>query len=129
MVVAYALTLAGVPHVLARRRVVLARAVGPEGARLTVAGWWCALVSNPLFWFLLLRWLWRHAVWGLLLRDLAGLDLRLVATHPDGAGGLAFIGQYPNAFAAFVFALSCVVGAAIAHTCCGASSRRRPTVS
>ena len=47
---------------------------------------------------------------------LRGLDLRLVATHPDGAGGLAFIGQYPNAFAAFVFALSCVLGAAIAHT-------------
>jgi hypothetical protein len=69
-----------------------------------------------LFWFLLLRWLWRHAVWGLLLRDLARLELRLVATHPDGAGGLAFIGQYPNAFAAFVLALSCVLGAAIART-------------
>ena len=90
--------------------------IGPEGAQLTAAGWWCALVSSPLFWFLLLRWLWRHAVWGLLLRDLARLELRLVATHPDGAGGLAFIGQYPNAFAAFVFALSCVLGAAIAHT-------------
>ena len=90
--------------------------VGPEGARLTAAGWWCALVSSPLFWFLLLRWLWRHAVWGLLLRDLARLELRLVATHPDGAGGLAFIGQYPNAFAAFVLALSCVLGAAIART-------------
>ena len=89
--------------------------VGPEGARLTAAGWWCALVSSPVFWFLLLRWLWRHAVWGLLLRDLARLELRLVATHPDGAGGLAFIGQYPNAFAAFVFALSCVLGAAIAR--------------
>jgi hypothetical protein len=57
----------------------------------------------------------RHAVWGLLLRDLARLELRLVATHPDGAGGLAFIGHYPNAFAAFVFALSCVLGAAIAR--------------
>jgi hypothetical protein len=64
----------------------------------------------------LLRWLWRHAVWGLLLHDLARLELRLVATHPDGAGGLAFIGQYPNAFAAFVFALSCALGAAIART-------------
>ena len=55
-------------------------------------------------------------MWALLLRDLARLELRLVATHPDGAGGLAFIGQYPNAFTAFVFALSCVLGAAIAHT-------------
>jgi len=112
---AYAITLVGVDiflHAAAPSWIV---AVGPEGARLTPAGWWCALVSSPLFWFLLLRWLWRHGVWGLLLRDLARLDLRLVATHPDGAGGLAFIGQYPNAFAAFVFALSCVLGAAIAQ--------------
>jgi hypothetical protein len=98
-----------------RRILVLAgdrlggRGVG-HGGRLVVR-----LVSSPLFWFLLLRWLWRHAVWGLLLRDLARLELSLVATHPDGAGGLAFIGHYPNAFAAFVFALSCVLGAAIAR--------------
>jgi len=49
------------------------------------------------------------------LRALARLELRLVATHPDGYGGLAFIGRYPNAYAAFVFAISCVVGAALAE--------------
>ena len=113
---AYAITLGGAEIVLAAEASSWLVRVSPAGASLTAAGWWCALVSGPLFWFLLLRWLWRHAVWGLLLRDLARLDLRLVATHPDGAGGLAFIGQYPNAFAAFVFALGCVLGAAIAHT-------------
>lgn len=83
-----------------------------ESARhLTLAGWWCVLVSAPLFWFLMLRWLWRHLVWALLLRDVARLKLRLVATHPDGYGGLAFIGEYPNTFAAFVFATTCVVAA------------------
>jgi hypothetical protein len=116
LVLAYATTLAGVSLVLDAEVSSWLVTVGPEGARLTAAGWWCALVSSPLFWFLLLRWFWRHAVWGLLLRDLARLELRLVATHPDGAGGLAFIGQYPNAFAAFVFALSCVLGAVIART-------------
>ena len=116
VVAAYAITLGGAWLVLAADASSWLVTVGPEGARLTAAGWWCALVSSPLFWFLLLRWLWRHAVRGLLLRDLARLELRLVATHPDGAGGLAFIGQYPNAFAAFVFALSCVLGAAIART-------------
>jgi hypothetical protein len=116
VVAAYAISLAGVQHLLAADASSWLVTVGPEGARLTPAGWWCALVSGPLFWFLLLRWLWRHAVWGLLLRDLARLELRLVATHPDGAGGIAFIGQYPNAFTAYVFALSCVLGAAIAHT-------------
>jgi hypothetical protein len=115
-VAAYAITLGGVWLAFGADASSWLVTVGPEGARLTAAGWWCVLVSSPLFWFLLLRWLWRHAVWGLLLRDLARLELRLVATHPDGAGGLAFIGQYPNAFAAFVFALSCVLGAAIART-------------
>ena len=115
VVAAYAINLVGVDMFLHSAAASWIVAVGPTGARLTLAGWWCALVSSPLFWFLLLRWLWRHGVWGLLLRDLARLDLRLVATHPDGAGGLAFIGQYPNAFAAFVFALSCVLGAAIAQ--------------
>ncbi len=116
VIAAYGITLGGVWLALGAAASSWLVTVGPEGARLTVAGWWCALVSSPLFWFLLLRWLWRHAVWGLLLRDLSRLELRLVATHPDGAGGLAFIGQYPNAFAAFVFALSCVLGAAIART-------------
>ena len=116
VIAAYAITLGGARLVLDAGASSWLVTVGPEGARFTAAGWWCALVSSPLFWFLLLRWLWRHAVWGLLLRDLARLELRLVATHPDGAGGLAFIGQYPNAFAAFVLALSCVLGAAIAHT-------------
>jgi hypothetical protein len=116
VVAAYVITLGGAELLLHADSSSWLVSVGPEGARLTPAGWWCAVVSSPLFWFLLLRWLWRHAVWSLLLRDLARLELRLVATHPDGAGGLAFIGQYPNAFAAFVFALSCVLGAAIART-------------
>jgi hypothetical protein len=89
--------------------------VSAEGTSLTAAGWWCLIVSSPLFGFLLLRWLWRHLVWSLLLRELSALDLRLVATHPDGHGGLAFVGKYPNAYATFVFAVSCVLGAAIAH--------------
>jgi hypothetical protein len=116
VVAAYALTLSGAALLLTAESSSWLVTVSPSGASLTAAGWWCALVSSPLFWFLLLRWLWRHAVWGLLLRDLARLELRLVATHPDGAGGLAFIGQYPNAFAALVFAMSCVLGAAIAQT-------------
>lgn len=42
-----------------------------------------------------LRWLWRFVVWGLLLRDLARLDLQLAVTHPDRVGGPGFISQYP----------------------------------
>ncbi|MDQ3774151.1 MAG: hypothetical protein M3461_07200 [Pseudomonadota bacterium] len=81
-------------------------------ARFSAAGWWILLVSLPLFWFLLLRWLWRFVVWTRLLRDLAKVKLRLVATHPDQSGGIGFLGLYPPTFSALVFALSCVTASA-----------------
>ena len=83
-------------------------------AQLTLAGWWAILVSNTLFWFLLARWMWRIVLWARLLKDLSRLELRLTAAHPDGLGGLAFIGQYPTVFTSFVFALSCVPAGVIA---------------
>ena len=81
--------------------------------QLTFAGWWTLLIALPLFWFLLGRWLWRFVTWGLMLRDVARCDLRLVATHADRCGGLAFIGQYPNTYLLFAFALSTVVAATV----------------
>lgn len=115
LVLAYAITFANFILLLDDGRSSWMIAAGPDGGSLTLAGWWCALISSPLFWFLLLRWLWRHAVWALLLRDLAKLELRLVVTHPDRNAGLGFLGQYPNAFVTFVLALSAVVGAALAR--------------
>jgi hypothetical protein len=87
--------------------------VAPDAAALTAAGWWAACVATPIVGFLLLRWLWRHFVWALLLRDLSRLELRLVATHPDGVGGLGFIGRYPDVFAALVLAMSLMLAAAL----------------
>jgi hypothetical protein len=80
----------------------------------SLAGWWCLLVSAPLFFFLALRWIWRFVVWGWLLRDLAKLDLQLAVMHPDRTGGLAFISEYPPVFSAFVLALSSAFAAASA---------------
>jgi hypothetical protein len=82
-------------------------------ARPTWAGWWAVGVSLPLFWFLLGRWVWRFVTWGLMLRDIARCDLRLVATHADRCGGIAFIGHYPKTYTMFVFALSSVVAAGV----------------
>lgn len=116
LLLAYGVTALGLAGVLDRVGSSWLVAHAPDGAvALTAAGWWCAVVSGPLFWFLLFRWLWRHLVWSLLLRDLSRLELRLVVTHPDGLGGLGFIGQYPNAFALLVFAMSTALAAAIAH--------------
>jgi hypothetical protein len=86
--------------------------VADGAVHFTPAGWWMLLVAGPLFAFLLFRWLWRYLLWANFLRNVAGLDLRLVATHPDRAGGLAFVSQYPATFAAFAFACS-VVGASM----------------
>lgn len=83
-------------------------------SRLTLGAWWCLLISGPIFWFLFLRSLWRASVWSALLRRLARLELRLVSTHPDGNGGLGFVGQVPNAYTLFVLGVSCVVSAALA---------------
>jgi hypothetical protein len=116
LLLAYGATALGIGGVLERVGESWLFTQEPDGSMaLTAAGWWCAVVSGPLFWFLLLRWLWRHLVWSLLLRDLSRLELRLVVTHPDGLGGLGFIGQYPNAFALLVFAMSTALAAAIAQ--------------
>ncbi|TCL75682.1 hypothetical protein [Rhizobium sp. BK251] len=87
---------------------------GVDGNHITLAGWWTTLVSLPLFWFLMLRGLWRHLVWAMLLRAFAGLRLRLVASHPDSHGGLGFLADYPNAYAVFVLGVSAAAAAAFA---------------
>lgn len=93
-------------HLLGSTTSSWAAEVTPQGVRPTLAGWWCVVFSVPLFWFLFLRGLWRHLILGLLLHDIAQLDLRLVATHPDGRAGLAFIADYPAAFSIFVFGVA-----------------------
>lgn len=86
---------------------------GINGTTLTPAGWWCVVLSIPLFSFLFLRSLWRHFIFVVLLHRLARLDLLLVVTHPDGKAGLAFLGRFPNAFGLFVFGVSSAVAAAL----------------
>lgn len=79
----------------------------------SAAGWWALLVTMPLYLFLLFRWLWRFGCWALMLRDLTRCELRLVASHADRCGGLAFVGLYPSTYTLFVFALSTVVSAGV----------------
>jgi hypothetical protein len=58
----------------------------------SLPGWWYSVVSLPVFQYLFWRWCWRLIIWSQLLWRLARMDLQLVATHPDGAGGLAVLG-------------------------------------
>jgi hypothetical protein len=81
-----------------------------DGAK-TWAGAWQHYVVGALLSFLALRWMFRFAVWSLLLATLARLPLVLVPTHPDKAAGLGFLAAFPMLFAGLVLALGAAVGA------------------
>lgn len=66
---------------------------GRWGSQLTPAGWWLVVVSNPLVAYLHVLWLARLAALAIMLARVAALDLNLVPTHPDHAGGLGFLGS------------------------------------
>jgi len=80
---------------------------------LSWAGEAACFLSNPLFLFLGLRWVWRFIVWATLLNRIARLPLQLAPTHPDRCAGLGFLAIFPSIFIGFVFALSCVISASM----------------
>lgn len=79
------------------------------------AGWWFLHVMRPLFTALLLVWLWRLAVCAVLLWRISRLSLHLVPTHPDRAGGLGFLGDFPLIFTPVIFAASAVLASRWGH--------------
>ena len=85
-------------------------------SRLSWAGTVAELLANPIFLFLMMRWLWRFLVWTVLLFRIARLPLQLTAVHPDRAGGLIFLAMFPGIFSGFVFALSSVVSSSLIKT-------------
>jgi hypothetical protein len=74
----------------------------------TLAGWWYVLVSLPILFFFLLRWLWIFLLWGWFLFRVSRLELQLTATHPDHAGGLGFLGWGLASFSLILMAVSAV---------------------
>jgi hypothetical protein len=93
---------------------------GDEGSTLTLAGLWYAYVSLPIFQFLLCRWYFRVAIWARLLWQVSRLELQLMPTHPDRAGGLGFLSNTVYAFVPIVLAhgvlLAGVLASQIFHT-------------
>jgi len=82
---------------------------------LGFGGWWFMYVSRPIFSALLAGWLWRLVLLFVLLKRIARLDLAIVPTHPDEAGGLGFLERLPKAFSLFAFAVSAVLSSRLAH--------------
>jgi hypothetical protein len=92
----------------------LAHLAGPN-LHLTPAGWYAVLVSVTIFQFLLGLGLWKWLLWTVFAFRLSKLNLKLVATHPDGHGGLGFLGLTPVAFAPIAFAATSAIGATWRH--------------
>lgn len=91
-----------------------------EGVKRSLAGLWFGLVSLPIFQFLLLRWYFRILIWIRFLWQISRIDLRLVPTHPDRAGGLGFLSRTAYAFTPLLVAhgalLAGMIGARIFFT-------------
>jgi hypothetical protein len=81
----------------------------------SLAGWWNALVSVPLFILLFFGWLWRVFLWARFLWLITRLDLLLIPGHPDHAGGLMFVGNSLRAFWLVSFALGAIVAGQVAN--------------
>jgi hypothetical protein len=81
---------------------------------LTMAGYWLAYVSVPLFQFMLLRWYLQWVICFWFLFRVSRLKLYLQALHPDRAAGLGFLAKSSVAFGPLLFAQSAVFSAQIA---------------
>jgi len=92
------------------------RVVGTaEHRSLSLAGWWLAAVCEPLYEIVVLQLLYRLALWWRFLWKTSRLDLQLNAAHPDGAGGLAFLGMALPAFRLPVFAIAASAAGTLAN--------------
>jgi len=92
------------------------RTLGPGGHHsLSLAGWWFVTICEPLYLFVLLRFLYRIALWWVFLWKTSRLNLQLHSVHPDGAGGLGFLGLTLNAFRLPAFAISASFAGGVAN--------------
>ena len=86
-----------------------------DGLTLSLAGFWYAYVSVPIFQFLLLRWYFRLFVWTRFLWHVSRIELSLIPTHPDRVGGLGFLANTVYAFMALLAAHGAMLSAQFAN--------------
>jgi hypothetical protein len=83
--------------------------------RPTMAGWWLAWVSLPMFQFLLLRWYFRLFIWARFLWMVSRIKLKLMPTHPDRCGGLGFVSSVRIAFVPLLLAEGAMMAGMMAN--------------
>ena len=79
------------------------------------AGTWGLFVSYPILVFLTLLWIWRQLLWTRFMWTTARLDLRLVAAHPDGLGGIGFVESALRGQQPFSFCIGAALAGAVAN--------------
>jgi len=86
------------------------------GTHLSLAGYWYFFVSRPLFQFILCRWYFRIFIWARFLWQSSRLELKLIPTHPDYAGGLGFLALSSAAFIPLIMAHGVLLAGLIANS-------------
>jgi hypothetical protein len=87
-----------------------------RASELTPAGGWYWFVCLTVFRYLILRWIWALALWVYFLVRLSRLELALIPTHPDRAGGLGYLEVVHTEFSFLIFGISCVYAASFAES-------------
>jgi hypothetical protein len=88
---------------------------GDGSLGLGFGGYWYLYVGRTIFLTLVLGWIWRIGLLAGLLASIARLDLVLVPSHADRAGGLGFLQRLPAVFAPLALALGIVLASRWAH--------------
>ena len=113
LLVSVLLTMASPDQVLFNAATSADRASAAAEFPLVTSWYW--LVCLTVFRFLMLRWLWRLALWWFLLWHLWRLPLQLAPTHPDGVGGMGYLEVVHTEFAALILANSALLCATFAR--------------
>jgi hypothetical protein len=82
---------------------------GPGPLGLSLPGVWHAFVSLPLLLWPCLGWFWRLLLWWRFLALMSRLDLHLIPSHPDQAGGLKFVSTSIRAYRLLAAAVGVIV--------------------
>lgn len=85
-----------------------------SGTKISFTGIWYHVVAVPLIQFFWYRWLYRLFIWTKFMWTVSRINLNLVPTHADQAGGLGFLGTAHTSFGILAFGLTSILSAEVA---------------
>ena len=88
-----------------------ATSAASDGLHVSFTGLWYRLVALPILLYFFYRWLWRLLTSARFLWTVSRLNLNLIGTHADQAGGLGFLGTAHTSLGIFAFSASAVLSA------------------